>query len=147
MCGSSFSNNLGAVISSSSCSMPCNGSSPFFSLGRISFDSLVLRVNLTALFAVLGHSGNSLQTCGGFYTTTTFRYTPSLSSSSTPTSTSVSASASAVVLPTGWTTVGCTQDGDARALTGSSVDLGSSATVESCLALCLKQGFVLAGLQ
>ncbi|KAL7409262.1 hypothetical protein BDY24DRAFT_372641 [Mrakia frigida] len=118
MCGSSFSNNLGAVISSSSCSMTCKG--------------------------------NTLQLCGGFYTTNTYRYTPSLSSSSasrTSTSVSASASASSVVLPTGWTTVGCTQDGDARALTGSSTDLGNSATVEACLAVCLKGGFVLAGLQ
>lgn len=149
MCGSSFSNNLGAVISSSSCSMTCKGSSSHTSSLLVpSRLSLPTPDSLLPFLFIL--SGNTLQLCGGFYTTNTYRYTPSLSSSSasrTSTSVSASASASSVVLPTGWTTVGCTQDGDARALTGSSTDLGNSATVEACLAVCLKGGFVLAGLQ
>ncbi|CDZ96275.1 Glycoside hydrolase, family 71 [Phaffia rhodozyma] len=45
-----------------------------------------------------------------------------------------------------WTSQGCVTDGSARALTGYSVD-SSSMTPELCVATCLSQGYIYAGLE
>lgn len=47
----------------------------------------------------------------------------------------------------GWSSLGCTQDGPSRALTGYSVDLKTGATVEAGLLVCQRKGFAMASLQ
>lgn len=167
MCGSTFSNNLGSVISSSSCSTPCKGWSP----QRVS--DLLLSSNASStgltLYLLSSPSGNALQLCGGFYTTNTYRYTLSLSSSvpisSTRVSTRISSSSSIAsstassttsssAVPTPSPTYvyqGCAQDYPwdpmaGRTLTGSYTQ-DPKMTNQMCWSICAKGGFALAGTQ
>jgi hypothetical protein len=51
-------------------------------------------------------------------------------------------------LPAGWSAVGCTIDGPARALTGYNVDLGTSgATIPACIKVCADKGYSYSAMQ
>ncbi len=51
-----------------------------------------------------------------------------------------------IVLPTGWSTVGCVSDNAARALTGFSL-ANDEMTYDSCISACAAQGFSMAGIE
>lgn len=150
-CDSAFRNSLGAIVSDSQCSSPCLGSylSPLLP-SPLLFSSPRRSTSNSPLLTSFLFAGATSTKCGGSYLNSVYTNSALLPSSATSTFSSSTASPSTVgssTLPSGWSAVGCTQDGAARALTGSLVDLGSSATVESCLAVCRQGGFVLAGLQ
>jgi hypothetical protein len=154
-CGDSFENGMGQLLASSSCSMPCAGESD----RSLSCAALLLFTHSDSFpFPCSASAGNSAELCGGSYIASTYVFlgsastsaTTSVSSSIPSTSTSsapASNSASTVPVPTGWTYLGCSQDGPARALTGYTTDLGSSATIAACLAVCVGKGYGIAGVQ
>lgn len=115
------------------------------------------RSNLSRLLS--SSPGNSLQICGGFYTTNAYRYTLSLSSSSVqPSSTRISSrisSSSSTASSTSpsptYVYQGCAQDYPydpmaGRTLTGSYTQ-DAKMTNQMCWSICAKGGFKLAGTQ
>lgn len=155
-CGDSFENGMGQLLASSSCSMPCAGEPD----RCFSFAAFLIIAHFHSFIFIFSVSaGNPAELCGGAYIASTYVL---LGSASTPATTSVSSSTpsfstpssapasdptSSVPVLAGWTYLGCSQDGPARALTGYTTDLGSSATIAACLAVCAGKGFGIAGVQ
>lgn len=88
-------------------------------------------------------SGNAAQICGGSGRITILT---SSSGTTTTTTTTTSTTTSATSTPTGWSLLGCYQDGPTRALQGKEVT-SSSNSPAFCTSTCAAAGYTLAGVE
>lgn len=103
---------------------------------------------VASTYILLSSGGSSDGTSTVFSTrTTTVTTTLTTITSASTSSAAASPSSSSSSVASGWTYLGCSQDGSLRALTGYSVDLGSSATIAGCLRVCAGKGYGMAGIQ